>query len=287
MNNAILQAAKDILKHHVNFPEWHPHAVFGSLGAAYCDTESAASFLQQSVHQANTIYPLQGVALQLLYEHAKEEDKANVLLQNFYPKIVAMHRFWYDHNDPQEEGLPYTPHEKNRIQDSIFLALLVWSNESLIHMGHLLEEDVLEIIQWNELSIYSINEKLWDEAQRGYQPFDLEKDHLIPSDFCQSFVPMVGEIPTQDRAERILPNIKRWHKKAERLNVLEAWLLWHGLLRYDFVEMAAQVKQRLLECIRDFGFYENFDAQNGEPLTSERGQSLLTAALVMDLVKRC
>ena len=57
-----------------------------------------------------------------------------------------------------------------KVQDPIFHAFLNWSNESLIQIGGVLGEDVLDIIEKYELSVYCINERLWDEEEKLFLP---------------------------------------------------------------------------------------------------------------------
>ncbi len=89
-----------------------------------------------------------------------------------YKKVLAKHKNLYDLFDPLEEGLPAT----GNIQDPLFLMALTWSNESLIHLGHMLNFDVLDVIQWHELTIYSMNDKLWDDECGGYQLYNLAEE---------------------------------------------------------------------------------------------------------------
>ena len=255
------------------------------MGYAYFDTEAAKKFLQQAVEEPSTALPLQGVALYHWYQYAKDKKAAKAFAQSLYPSILDWHRQLYEKYDIAEEGLPYTP-EKN-LQDPFFLSLLVWSNENLIQIGHVLQEDVLDIIQWNELTIYSMNEKLWNAAQRTYLAYDRQTEDFVLPDFTQIFAPMLGEIPTQERAEEMFIDIQRTYLRAERMNVWELWLLRRGLLRYDFKDLAAHIRQRILQAVKAHGFYENFDVKSGNPIQIANGPAALTAILTIDLLKRC
>ncbi len=255
------------------------------MGYAYFDTEAAKKFLQQAVEEPSTALPLQGVALYHWYQYAKDKKAAKAFAQSLYPSILDRHRQLYEKYDIEEEGLPYTP-EKN-LQDPFFLSLLVWSNENLIQIGHVLQEDVLDIIQWNELTIYSMNEKLWDTEQRTYLAYDRKTEDFVLPDFTQIFAPMLGEIPTQEQAEEMFIDIQRAYLRAERMNVWELWLLRKGLLRYDFKELAVHIRQRILQAVKAHGFYENFDVKSGKPIQIANGPAALTAILTVDLLKKC
>lgn len=285
LNSNLLQAAKAVLENHISLPDKLPLAALWSMGYAYFDSEAAQTFLQKSIDQVPESLPMQGVALYHWYGCTKDKKAIKATAQDFFQHILRWHRQLYGQYDPSEEGLPHAPDQP--LQDPFFLALLVWSNESLIQMGHLLQEDVLEIIQWNELTIYSMNEKLWNAERKAYQAYDLDSEDFVQLDFSRGFAPLIGEIPTQDRAELMFTSIQRTYLKSERMNVFDLWLLRRGLLRYDFVETAAQIRQRLLQYIKEYGFYENFDWKSGEPTQISKGQSPLTAILTIDLLKRC
>ncbi|MBK7872791.1 MAG: hypothetical protein IPJ74_19995 [Saprospiraceae bacterium] len=171
------------------------------------------------------------------------------------------------------------------MQDPVFLALLTLANESLIKIGHILGEDVLEIIQWHELTIYSMNEKLWDEVGGGYKAFHIITKELQPLEGLRTFIPLAGEVPTQDQAECMLIELER-DLFAYPINIWEGWLLYQGLLRYDFNDLAAKLRRFFWESVTEFGCYENFNAQTGEPILGvNKAQSPVAAALMIDFLK--
>ncbi len=287
LKHHLLQSAKAIVEQHAAALTHFAPASLCSIAMAYFDTDLASVFLAQTLASSEPIIPLQGVALFHLYQQAKDKQAIRSNLPIWYASILQQHRDWYERNDLHEEGLPHASQAAQHLQDPVFLALLVWSNENLIQVGQLIKADVLEIIQWNELTTFAVNEKLWNAEQHCYQPFDQIQNHLVEADFCSRFAPLVGEIPTQDRAELLLSVIQGVINQATRINFFEWWLLWLGLRRYDFDELAASLRKKMLYSIQNYGFYENFDAKSGEPLPSEKAQSGLAAALTIDLLKRC
>ncbi|MCI5083593.1 MAG: hypothetical protein MRY78_17980 [Saprospiraceae bacterium] len=197
------------------------------------------------------------------------------------------------------------------IQDPLFNGALVWSNECLIKAGQELGEPVNELIHWNELTIFSLNEKLWDEERGIYNAYDLKNDQLIPVHTNSGLMPMIGEVPTQEQAEQMLlmlegadfcgsseniyscptyslqaedVNYKRYWRGPVWINM--NWLLYHGLLRYDMEDMAAKVKRDSLELIGQYGFYEYFDPRKdkSENLACGTNQFSWTAALCIDFL---
>lgn len=197
------------------------------------------------------------------------------------------------------------------IQDPLFNALLVWSNEAMIKIGHLIGEDIFDVILWNELTIHSMNEKMWDPEMGLYHAYDLKNQELIKKPTTSSILPMAGEVPTQEQAELILKNLegsmfgdhrgqfymcptysflqadidyKRYWRGPVWINT--NWLLYRGLLRYDFDDMAAKIRRYSLELIEKFGFYEYFDPRKngGSNLGCGTNQFSWSAALCIDLL---
>ncbi len=197
------------------------------------------------------------------------------------------------------------------IQDPLFNGLLAWSNECLIQIGGMLGEDVSEIVQWDELTKYSMNEKLWDEARGIYNAYDLRNEELIPVHTSSGLVPMCGDIPTQEQAEKMLRTLESDMFGGERGDIYLCptysllagdvdfkkywrgpvwinmnWLLYHGLQRYDMEDMAARVRQHSLDLMEKHGFFEHFDPRKGEAEEAayEAHPFSLPAALCIDFL---
>ena len=170
------------------------------------------------------------------------------------------------------------------IQDPLFNGILAWSNEALIKIGALLGEEVNELISWHELTLHSMNEKLWNEERGIYDAYDLYNDEKIAVSTSSGMMPMCGEVPTQEQAELILQTLESetfggendniylcptYDLQAEDINyhkywrgpvwINMNWLLYHGLMRYDMVEMAEKIRTHSLELLEKYGFFEYFD----------------------------
>lgn len=199
------------------------------------------------------------------------------------------------------------------IQDPLFNAILVRSNEALIRIGQIIKEDVSEIVLWNELTIYSMNEKLWDEEWGIYNAYDLKNDCLLPNETSNGLIPLFGGVPTQDQAEQMLNLFKHpafsgdmttetwlcptYSLLAEDVDfekywrgpiwINMNWMLYHGLKRFDFENEASLIKEHTLELLSKYGFFEYFDPRKS--IDSEAGygtnQFSWSAALCIDLLK--
>lgn len=276
-----LRAAKTVLERDgVDHSDSRSQALV-AIGYAHIDNLIAQEKCIQLLATEDSDLPLAAVATWRVYQHCKDKKSAKDFLSALYPKILAWHQHLYTYYDPQEEGLPTI----EGLQDPVFLALLTWANESLIKIGHTLGEDVLEIIQWHELTIYSMNEKLWDETIGGYKAFHIITQELQSLEGLRTFLPLAGEVPTQDQAECMLMELER-DLFAHPINIWEGWLLYQGLLRYDFNDLAAKLRRFLWESVTEFGCYENFNAQTGEPILGiNKAQSPVAAALMIDILK--
>lgn len=228
-------------------------------------------------------FPVYGFLLAGFYELAPDEQSARDLLTEMFPKVVSTHRYFYHERDPEEEGLIVLVDnfenllagtdawpglgvagagQELRIQDPLFNALLVWSNECLLDIGNLLGQDVVELLEWNELTVYSMNDKLWDEGQGLYRAFDLQTADWVPGDCLLGILPLIGEIPDQDQAELMLQTLrsKRYDPLDQRMgatagqSILAHWLLYHGLWRFGMTAAANKIRHESLSLMAKEGF---------------------------------
>ncbi len=198
------------------------------------------------------------------------------------------------------------------IQDPLFNSILVRSNECLIEIGKLLGEEVAPLKSWNDLTIQSMNEKLWVENMRSYCAYDLKADKIILSQTSSGLMPLFGGIPNQSQAAQIIetlsspkfsgtienpawlcptysleaPNVnyEKYWRGPVWLNL--NWLLYHGLLRYGYKMLAKKVKEDSLSLISKYGFYEYFDPRKKQENQSGYGtnQFSWSAALAIDFL---
>lgn len=247
--------------------------------------------------------PLFGLLLAGFYELAPDEVTAVSFLKSAYDKVMDFHQFLYEQRDPEESGLlvitdpaedllsvlrksgpdPESAPEDQQWQDPLFNALVVWSNECLMDIGTLLQEDTTDVLLWNELTIFTLNEKLWLEEEARYQAVDLSAEAHAPMPEITGFLPIIGEIPDQDQAEMILDKLENGHLRyllqplpepgqyhfppGTKISVIANWLLYHGLWRFGMSAAAAKVQRFSLTLMERFGFREVYDFSNGSPET--------------------
>ena len=171
------------------------------------------------------------------------------------------------------------------IQDVLFNALLIRSNDGLIQLAELIGEDSTEVKRWNEKSISSLNQKLWDPTSQFYYDYDMKSNELIKIKVSNGFMPLFAGACSDHQALLLKDSLLQEFRKKDYLLCTSTsadeetfsplkywrgpawinvnWMLYHGLKRYGFSEEATQVRNDSLCLIEHTGFYEYFDARPG------------------------
>lgn len=198
------------------------------------------------------------------------------------------------------------------VQDPFFNAILVLSNESLIELGGILDEDVSELFSWNELTVWSMNEKLWDEERSIYNAWNLKADEAIPVNTISGLIPLIADIPTMDQALEILKLIvgPSFSGDADKHNIFPTysllaydieytqawrggismelnWLLWQGTKRFDFEILEERIQEKSLDLINQKGFKEIFNPEKEvteKPNALNESSFATTAAITVDFL---
>ncbi|MCK8521266.1 glycoside hydrolase [Aquimarina sp. D1M17] len=199
------------------------------------------------------------------------------------------------------------------IQDPLFNAMLIKSNESLIELYQLLgnnEDKIRTLKHWQNKSIKSFNDKLFDSDVGVYTHYDLRNERVLSYISSSSFSPLFAGIPNKDRAAGIIkvmmdkfgkddqylcasfdPSNERFNPKKYwrgpvwvNLN----WMLCKGLYRYEKNDLANRMKNDTVEIVEKNGFYEYFDSRreiHEEGKAGYGGNNFSwSAALLIDLM---
>lgn len=172
------------------------------------------------------------------------------------------------------------PEKEWAIKDPVVNTILCWSNEALIAMGKFIRKNVSEIIQWNELALYSMNEELWDEEYGIYRGYDIITKELPLSGSLGGLLPLLAGIPVQEQAEAMLGALRLnfekhdYYKLASNslyadvtqlekpgrgaMSLLMNWLIFQGLSRFDLIDFAEQIKKDTLDMLSDYGYYLHY-----------------------------
>lgn len=253
--------------------------------------------------------PLWGHVLEHLYRSAPDDTRGRALLYEFFPKIHAFHTYLYEQRDPEEEGLICLHHLQEsglyaaaalgatvndvpyRVQDPLFNSLLCKSNASMQRTGDEIGTDVTDFTLWNELTIYSINDKLRNADNGLYEAYDLNAGRLIPCKTRAGLLPLFGNLPTTEQAQNMLNEHRNYvcynpkiqenqpHTPQNTVCLAESLLLYRGLLSYGLHAAARRVKADTLALLTRNGFCADYaaDGSHGTP------DSAVAAAVVLDM----
>lgn len=366
-----------------------PHIVFHSKkregyfpGPAYWRSDQVPAASKKVATSGITQPPVHGFILERLFNQYPNSQEVKDFINKFYPKIVKLHRYYYEFRDPNKEGLafifhpwasgrdnsplwddlvktipikegdipPYKRYDNLKadpserpsdrdydiyvylmelakkydyngkdiakespflVQDTLFNAMLIRSNEALINLGEELNFDVAEIKEWQAQSKRRFDEKLWVEDLQLYAPFDLRNDKHIALKEIGGYTAMIANIPSAKRARILRNQIETLADREEGFRVMPSfdpdhwifnpkkywkgpvwpqmnWLLYQGFRRYGFHGTANKLKWDFLDLVNNLGFHEYFDPRRAvaDELTHGYGGDHFswTAAVVLDLI---
>ncbi len=220
-----------------------------------------------------------------------------------YDRYAYLVRLFRDLGYRQDEIREVTPFA---VQPVLFNSLLVQSNRDLAEIARVLGADPEPFEAWAELTAARIEEQLWDEEGSIYLDYDVRAGERISTRSGAGFAPLYAGVPSAERAERIIGRIDSagvaFGEHGWAVTSLPPddprfeptlywrgpvwpivnWVLYRGLARYGFAELAARVRSALLELSRGDGFWEHYSPATGRGHGGE--QFSWTAALVLDLL---
>ncbi len=199
------------------------------------------------------------------------------------------------------------------VQDPLFNAMLIESNEALLHLYDLIggnDAKKTQLKKWQKKSIKNFNTKLFDSDLGAYIHYDLRNEKPIRHISSSSFSPLFASIPDQERAEILLKTMMdkfggddkylcaSFDPESDRFNprkywrgpvwINMNWLLYYGLKKYGFDKVAQRIKKDSIELITRDGFYEYFDCRKDTGEASRIGYGgnnfSWSAALLIDLL---
>ena len=215
--------------------------------------------------------PTLGFALLKIYRTCPDKVKAKQILSEFFPRILYYHHYIYENRDFAGDGLIPTrfPYESpntaessllTTIQDAdnqnckvikspLFNSLLVLSNDSLIKLAGLLGRDVSQLLNWNELTIHSMNEQLWDPVAGQYQIYDMGEERFTPTGPMIGATPLVAQIPDQQQAHALAGRVGSFDLRTKTfpnnltMELFCSWLVAKGFKNYRLKSIAQKIKK--------------------------------------------
>ncbi|WP_411031622.1 MGH1-like glycoside hydrolase domain-containing protein [Spongiimicrobium sp. 3-5] len=199
------------------------------------------------------------------------------------------------------------------VQDPLFNAMLIKSNEALIDLYTLIggnESKIDQLKSWQAKSISSFNKKLFNKKLGAYVHYDLRNEKQIELLSSSSFSPLYACIPDKERAEQVVNTMidkfggdnrylcASFDPASDRFNPIKYWrgpvwinlnwLLYYGLKNYGYDSIAQRVKEDSIALIQQHGFYEYFDSRKEKHNTNVGGYGgndfSWSAALLIDLL---
>ena len=245
-------------------------------------------------------------------QHVDAANRPSNREYQHYIHLVELFKSW-DYDDSKIAAqCPFL------IQDPLFNALLIRSNEGLIRLGKLLgrQKEVAQLQQWQELALSNFHKKLYNPGKKAYVYYDLRAERQLPDVSSSSFVPLFAGIPDAHTAGELVDrhfrngdfsgpqgeyylcasydptatsfDPKRYWRGPVWINL--NWLLFHGFRRYGLHDLADQIRTDTLELLEACGFHEYFDPRRQLDPGVFRGYGgnnfSWSAALYLDLIKR-
>jgi hypothetical protein len=194
------------------------------------------------------------------------------------------------------------------VQDVLFSSILVWANEALLELAHLVHAPRCEIdliSSWIRRGRWGL-ESLWDRNHGLYLDYDLKNGRPLEARTIAGLAPLVAGGMKPSRSTALLEQLHsprfaghgvlRWPLPPVTSPEDEAfdprsywrgpvwpvmnWILWRGLLRAGEPEMAERLRLAALEQVSGGGFGEYFEPFTGETLGA--GDQSWTAAVTLD-----
>lgn len=199
------------------------------------------------------------------------------------------------------------------IQDAMFNAVLIRSNESLIRIGRKYGFDVGQIEAWQEKSKRAFEEKLWNQRLETYCSYDMVAEKQIELPEIGGLCALFAGVASNERAEKIAKYLLGLHnQRAEPYFLCPSfdpdellfdpkkywqgpvwpqmnWMLYRGLKRYGFQFLADIVREDFLTLVRKNGLYEYFDPRRNMLDILKKGYGgndfSWTSAMAIDLIR--
>ncbi|MHB0754689.1 MGH1-like glycoside hydrolase domain-containing protein [Polaribacter sp. M15] len=199
------------------------------------------------------------------------------------------------------------------VQDPLFNAMLIKSNESLIQLYQEIggnADKIDQLKKWQAQSIKSFNEKLYDDELGAYIHYDLRNEKPLRYLSSSSFAPLFANIPSQQRADKMVKvmlekfggehqylcasfdpdsdrfNPKKYWRGPVWINL--NWMLFYGLKNYGYNAISERVKQDSIDLVAKNGFYEYFDSRKEMHTDGKAGYGggdfSWSAALLLDML---
>jgi glycogen debranching enzyme len=242
---------------------------------------------------------------------AKETIPSDEMYNKFIYMIELMKQYNYD-EQKMYEIFPF------KIKSMVFSSILYVANKYMMKIANILGEgDTDQIKEWmsrTEKNFYKYflpsERRLGTTEEALFLNYDLVSKDWIRKSTISSLVPIYSGLIPENEIEtfvkwithahwcggegkchtHVLPSIDLEESYFKPLTywrgpcwVNTNWMIWLGLLKYGYKEVADNIKEGIIELVTNHGFREYYHPFTGEGLG---GKSFSwTAALVIDMIK--
>jgi hypothetical protein len=203
-----------------------------------------------------------------------------------------------------------TQHSPFLVQDPLFNAILIKSNESLIELYGKLgncEAKIKMLMSWQEKAKQSFNAKLFNTDLNAYVHYDLRNNRQLPYITSSSFGALFAGVATEENSKKLINTLIQnfggeslylcasFDPKSDQFNPKKYWrgpvwinlnwMIYKGLKLYGYTEIAQRVKSETIGFIERYGFHEYFDPRKNIENAAYGGNNFSwSAALLIDLL---
>ena len=192
------------------------------------------------------------------------------------------------------------------IQPVLFNSLLVQSNRDLAEIARVVGADPAPFESAAERTAAGIDERLWDGDRAAYVDFDVVAHERIRTRSGAALAPLYAGVPTPERGALLVARLADAGVELDGRGFavtslppddprfeptlywrgpvwpIHNWVLYRGLVRYGYHDLAERVRSAVLELAREGGFWEHYSPTTGRGHGGE--EFSWTAGLVLDLV---
>jgi len=195
-------------------------------------------------------------------------------------------------------------------QDVLFNAILFRADEDLRALAVSLQEPAEEIDGWLQTVRSHFDARFWDADAALYYDYDVRAGKRIPVNTASTFLPLFAGLPSEEQARQLVEqhllnpmeygrdeDVRHWVTTTAKNEptwearrywrgpvwVIMNWLIFEGLRRYRYDDLAQALRRDTVGLIEGAGFREYYDARDGSGCGST--DFSWSAALLIELTK--
>ena len=219
-----------------------------------------------------------------------------------YDKFIYLIHYMKKHNYDYNAIYDQYP---LKVKGVSFTSILYAANEYLLKIADIINADDSKIREWQRIISSNFKRNFYKEG--FYYNYDLVSQKFVAKITYASFIPLFAGLLDYKDALGLsklfgearfcgiechvssIPSVsldspeftrKTYWRGPIWINI--NWMMYHGLKRYGFYDKARNIKDGIIELIKNHGFYEYFDPYTGEGYGADNFS--WTAALLIELI---